>query len=386
MTKNEIAEIKKLFTIEGCTIDRIAACYVGNEKEKMSVMKEAFLSLPEEEVHKYLEILKKVLSGRPGKNLLDLEFPLAEEVEGGKQDFMLTLRNSALTDDDLIDDFYDRIIESYDTVERYYIILVHGGYDIPGKTSDGLTMEDASEDVYDFLAAAICPVKLSKAALSYNAGEHRIAERIRDWVVAEPEKGFLYPAFDDRTANIHGLLYYSRKSEELMEDFIDGMFGMEVPMSAGYQAEVFNHILDTTLGEECAFETVQSIHENLEELIKDSEEDPEPLMMDKREVRKLFERSGVKSERMEDFDWKFDKAVKEALDDEEADPEEALIRASNIPGRQKFDVKTPDIVIRVNPERTDLIESRIIDGRQCLVIKVDDRVEVNGLTCRTVIR
>ncbi len=384
MTKNEIAEIKKQFSPEHCAIAKICGCYVDNEKEKKSVMKEAFLSLPEEEAFKYYEIFKKTFSGTQGKNLLDLEFPLAEEKEGGRQDFLLKLRNSNLEDDELIDEFYDKIIEGYDTVEKYYIILINGGYDIPGKTSDGLVMDDASENVYDFILCCICPVKLTKAALSYHAGENRIAERVRDWVVADPEKGFLFPAFSDRTANIHELLYYSKKSEELMESLVDTLFGCEIPFSAGYQAELFNHILDTTLGEDCSFETVQSIHENVGELLKESADSPEPVLLDKKEVRKLLEKSGVEHETMEDFSWKYDKAVKEALSDEEADPEGTLIRASNIAGVRKFDIKTPDIVIRVNPERTDLIETRIIDGKECLVITVDDRVEVNGLVCRTV--
>ncbi len=383
MTKNEIAEIKKQLTIDNCAIDRICGCYVDNEKEKKSVTREAFLSLPEEEIHKYFEILKKTLSGTPGKNVLDLEFPLIEEKEGGKQEFLLRLRDSALKDEALLDEFYDRIIANYDTVEKFYIILVHASYDIPGKTTDGLTMEDASENVYDYLMCSICPVKLTKAALGYDASENRFAECPRDWIVSDPEKGFLFPAFDDRTSNIHELLYYSKKSEELMEGFITELFGCEVPVSAGSQAEVFNHILDTTLGEDCAFETVQAIHDNLGEMIRESAADPEPLMLDKHEVQKLFEKSGVESETMEDFGWKYDKAVKEVLDNEDIDPEEKLIQASNIAGVKKFDIKTPDIVIRVNPERTDLIESRIIDGRECLVIAVDDHVEVNGLNCRT---
>ena len=47
---------------------------------------------------------------------------------------------------------------------------------------------------------------------------------------------------------------------------------------------------------------------------------------------------------------------------------------------RKFEVKTPDVVIKVNPERTDLVETMMIEGRQCLVIQIDEHLEVNGIT------
>ena len=383
MNKNEISEIRKQLTPDNCTIDRICGCYVDNEKQKRCVSREAFLSLPQEEMYKYFDILKKTLGGTPGKSLLDLEFPLSEEMPGGKQSFLLGLRDSALDDEALVNEFYDRVIEHYDTVEKYYIILIHASYDVPGKTTDGLTMEDASENIYDYIICSICPVKLSKAALGYDPGENRIAERVRDWVVAEPSYGFLFPAFEDRTANIHSMLYYAHKSEELMESFIDGMFGSHAPLSAGSQAETFNTIMNETLGDDCALEVVKSIHENITAMISESSEDPEPLVLTKPDVKKLFEASGVDNEKMADFDWKFDKVISERIPDE-AEAKRTGILASNLDGVKKFNIETPDVVIRVNPDRTDLIGTRIIDGRECLVIVVDDHVEVNGLSVKTI--
>ena len=386
MTKSEINEIKKQFAIDACTIERICGCYVNDEKEKMCVSREAFLSLPEEEEHKYFDILKKTLSGTEGKNLLELEFPLAEEANGGKQDFLYRLRNSELKDDGLVDEFFDRIIETYDTVERYFIILVFASYDVPGKATDNLMMDDASENVFNYMICSICPVKRSKAVLSYNARENRIGERIPDWVVSDPEKGFMFPAFEDGGADVHKLIYYSKKSEELMENFIDNMFGAVPPVSAGYQAEVFNSIINETLGEDCLLETVKNINENVGIILRDHENsDPEPVVLQKEDVKKIFFDSGVDNETMEYFDDRYDRAVAKVMESEDTDNLPPVpILAKNLPGVKKFDIRTPDIVIRVNPERTDLIRTQVIDGRQCLVITVDDRVQVNGLSCRTI--
>ncbi len=384
MTKSEISEIKKQFTMDGCTIDRICGCYVNNEKEKLCVSTDAFLSLPEEEMHKYFDILKKSLSGTEGKNLLKMGFETADEGEGSRQDMLLKLRNSSLKDEELVNTFFDRIIESYDTVEKYYIVLVHASYDVPQMGTDRIMMEDESDTVFDYIICSICPVRLTKAALGYIADEKRIGERARDWVVADPEKAFMFPLFSDRAADIHGVLYYSKKSDELMESFTDGVFGLKEPVSADEQAEVFNNVITKTLGDDISFETVKDIHENVSVMLRQYDDQEEPLTFGRDDVKKLFEKSGVKDEDMRDFGRKYETAVKETLEDEEADAEETKIRAANITGVKKFDIKTPDVVIKVNPERTDLISTRVIDGRQCIVIAVNDRVEVNGISCRTV--
>ncbi|MBQ9360630.1 MAG: DUF4317 domain-containing protein [Lachnospiraceae bacterium] len=382
MTAQDIKEIKKLFSLDNCTIDHICGCYVNNEKEKQAVSKDAFMSLPDEEQHKYFEIFKKTLTGTIGKNILDMEFPLAEEAEGGKQEALLGLRDSHLDDDALIDRFYDSVIESYDTVEKYYIILIHAIYDIPGMTTDMIINEDASEGIYDHICCAICPVKLEKGTLSYDPDENRISEKVRDWIVSDPAHGFLFPAFNERTGDIHSLLYYTKKSEELQEGFIDAVLGAVPPMSAGNQADFFNTVVTETLGDDISLSDVMSIHDNVRVMIRDHSDEPEPYLMDKKEIRRVFERSGIDDEIMEDFDWKYDEVVKDASDDEDSEAE-PYVQATNIPGIKKIDIRTPDIVIKVNPERTDLIETRLIDGKECLVITVDDRVEINGMNVHT---
>ena len=374
MNKKEILEIRKQFTPANCAITRICGCYVDHEKTKKMESKEAFLSLPEEEAFKYFDIFKKTLSGTVGKNILNLEFPLDEEVQGGTQEFLLKLRNSRLEDDMLLEEFYDKVIATYEYAENYYIILIHAMYDIPGKSSDGMEMFDASDEVYEYLLMSICPVSLSKAGLSYSAEDNRIQDRIRDWIVDVPSKGFLFPAFNDRGTDLHSVLYYTKKSEDLQPELISQLLGAKMPMSADTQREIFQMIIENTLGEDGDYETVRNIHGTLNELIEEHKEEPEPLSLDKTEVKKIFEKSGVDGEKMENFDHNFETNA----------GEKSSLLASNIAETKKFNIETPDVVIKVNPERADLVETRIIDGRQCLVIPVDDHIEVNGINVRTI--
>ena len=374
MNKKEISEIKKQFTPEHCALTRMCGCYVDGEKNKKTEMQEAFLSLPEEEAFKYFEIFRKALSGTVGKNLLNLDFPLDTEMPGGTQEFLMKLKNSRLTEEALVEAFYDRIIETFPYGENYLILLVHGAYDIPGRSSDNEEMFDASDEVYEYLLCTICPVKLSKAGLSYDADGNRFGARTRDWLVELPMAGFLFPAFQDRSTDLHSMLYYSKNPEELNEIFAESMFGCPMPMSAGGQKETFNAIIEETLGEDCAYEVVRNIHEKLHELVEERKDEPEPVTLDKREVKQILAASGVEAEKLEELEERYEVTA----------GEQAEFLASNVMNARKFEIKTPDIVIQVNPERADLVETRMIDGRQCLVIGVDDRVEVNGILVKTI--
>lgn len=370
MIKQEINEIKKLFTQNNCSITRICGCYVDGEKEKKTDFKQAFLALPEEEMFKYFEILRKNLSGTLGKNLLNLDFPLKTEAEGGTQEFLLKLRDSKLKDDALLEEFYDKIIESYEYVGNFLILLIHDVYDVPGKTSDGIEMDDASDEIYEYIMACICPVNLSKPGLSYNASENTFQNRIRDWVVGMPEAGFLFPAFNDRGTDLHSILYYTKDADELKDGFVEALLGCPLPLPAGSQKESFQALIEETLAETCSIEAVINIHERLNEIIEEHKEDPVPLIMDREEVKTVLADSGVSNEKLETFDRCFDATAGEG----------AELVVGNVVNTRNFEVKTPDVVIKVNPERIDLVKTKIIDGRECLVIDLGSDVIVNGIT------
>lgn len=374
MNKKEVLEIRKQYKPESCSITRICGCYVNGNKEILAQSKDAFLSLPDEEVFKYLTIFKQTLSGTIGKNLINMEFPLEQEMPGGTQEFLLQLRDSKLQDDRLLDEFYQKIIEHYNYGENYYIILIHVAYDIPGRSTDGSEMFDASDEVYEYILCSICPVHLSKEGLCYNPETNHMENRIRDWLVEAPEKGFLFPAFNDRSTDIHSVLYSSRQAENLQPEFIENALGCAFPMSAGSQKGTFQSVVMNTLGEECEYDVIRNIHDNLNEIIEEAKQSPEPPVLTKPELKRLLSNSGVTEKRMETFDTNFDHIA----------GEKAEFLVPNITETRKFSIETPDIVIKVNSERADLVETKMIDGRQCLVIEMTDQVEVNGVRIRTV--
>lgn len=370
MNKKEISEIKKRFTKTKCSITRICGCYVDAEKQKRMTLKEAFLGLPEEEMFKYIDIFRKTLSGSIGRTLMNMEFPVEQETqEDGTQVFLMKLLESKLMDEEILNQFYDKVIETYQYPENYFIILVHDAYDIPKITSDGVENFDASEYVYDYILCSICPVKLTKPGLCYNAETNHIQDRIRDWLVQPPELGFLFPAFNDRNMDIHSLLYYSKSSDELDLTIAENLLGCRLPLPAKSQKETFNAIVEESLGLECDYEVVKSIHENLNQMIEETKDDPEPLALDKTDMTKLLQKSGVEDEQLEAFETRYDETV----------GEQETMMAANISSTRTFEVRTPDVKVQINPERTDLVETKVIDGIPYLMIEINDLVEVNGI-------
>lgn len=370
MNKKEIAEIRKQFTPERCSITRICGCYVDGEKNKRAYTKDAFLSIPEEEMFKYLEIFRKTFSGKLNKNMLNMEYSLEQERPGGCHSELLELRNSKLTDDELVGLFYDKVIENYVCAEDYYIILIHGAYDIPGKASDDKEMFDASDDVYEFVLCSICPVKLSKAGLSYDATKNRIENRIRDWVVDVPMHGFLFPAFNDRNTDIHGCLYYCKKNDGMQKGFISNVLGCEAEMSADEQKQAFNDMIMDVLCDSGDIRDVLAIYQNIEDMLLEHEFDTEPWLMDKSAVEMILRESGMDGSYMERFDesWNSHFGVN------------ALLPAENISDGKKMLIECGNAEIKIATEDTGLIRTELINNVPFLRIPVNGVLSVNGIS------
>ncbi|MDW2800499.1 DUF4317 domain-containing protein [Clostridium boliviensis] len=373
MNKKEVSEVKKLLNPTNCCITRICSSYVDSEKNKRTELKEAFLSLPEEDAFKYFTIFKTAMTGSIGKNLFNMEFPTSAEAEGGTQNFLMRLRNSQLKDDSLIEEFYDKVIGNYEYAENYYIILIHCAYDIPSKSTDGMEMYDASEFVYEFIQCTICPVKLSKAGLCYNSQDNVIENRNRDWVVESPETGFIFPAFTDRNTNIHGLLYYAKNPEQIQERLIDELLGCVIPLSAKSQKETFQTIIEYTLGEKCDFETVKNIHDSINEMIEEANDESVPLTLDKDQIKQLLVNNGATPEKLEEYDQCYK---------EYQEGENSGFMASNVSNTKSFEIKTTDVSIKVAPDKSYLVKRQLVNGRSCIVIETSEHIEINGIVVK----
>jgi hypothetical protein len=372
MTEKEIAELRRRFRADKSNITHVRGCYVNENREIISEFDESIAMMGQEESEKLLTNLRRTLSGTVGKNLLDIEFDTRQVAEGEAHRLLMDLRNSQLADQNAVERFFQKAIQTLELEGNYLILLAFDAYDVPYRSRDGMRQDDASSEVFSYILCSICPVKLSKEALGFAVRENRFQNLNPDWVVAAPETGFLFPAFDERSTNLYNALYYTKNLQENQEQFVQEIFSSPVPMPSARQRESFQSILGESLSEDCQYQVVQTIQDCFRGMIEEHKASKieEPLVVSKETVRQVLRHSGVAEERVEQFGEQYDAVF----------GEDAQLSPGNLVDTKQLEVKTPDVTIRVNPDRGDLVETRLIDGTRYILIRAEEGVEVNGIS------
>ena len=370
MNIKEIAEIKRRFRAEKSNIVRIRGCLVNEKKEIISCFDQSLALMSLEESEEILALLRKTLSGAPGRNLIDLSFTNAQVLDSEEHRLLSTLRASALADDEAVNTLIDRIRASHQSEGNYVILLAADSYDVPAYGTDGHKKEDTA-NLYTYILCAVCPIKMTKSALGYRITENSLRNVTPDWLVSPPEIGFLFPAFDGRTANIYNTLFYTKDVADNHEALIASLFHSEAPMPAAEQKESFRTILRDTLGEDCSIEVVKTVQEQFTGLITEhkASKEPDTLLVTRDTIGEVLRTCQVDEEHIERLEQRFDEAF----------GKRAALPPENIVDTRQLEVRTPETSIRLPAEMSDLVETRIIDGQKYILIRVDSTVEVNGI-------
>lgn len=369
MNEKEVSEIRRRFRADKSNINHVRGVFVNEKKEIVSEFDQSLGMLSEEESGAILSVLKKALSGYIGRNLIDINFSNEQVLNSEEHKLLSTLRSSELRDNDAVHALYEKILPSIEMDGNYLIMLAYDSYDVFSKSASG---EDGdSSESFSYILCAVCPIKSSKYSLTYYIHENRIRNVCEDAVISAPEFGFMFPTFDDRKTNIYNALYYTKSVSEKREGFINAVFNTELPMPAAEQKETFNSLLAET---ECSFDVVESVHAELSAMIDNHKEsrEEEPLTVSKTTVKDILRTSGVAEDKLEVFEKKFDESF----------GENAELSPQNIIDRNKFDLRTADATIKVDPERSEIVETRVIDGTKYILIRADSDVEVNGVNIR----
>lgn len=419
MRKKDILELKKRLKKDYCTFTKMCGCYVNGEKNVILKFRETFLNLEEDDYFKFLEIARKVLSGTIGNNILELNFPLNEDLINEKQVSLMQLKNSKLKDDSILDDFYNSIIDSYDYTGNFLILVFHDAYDVITKTKDNLKL-DESEEVYEYVLCAICPVSLSEPGLRYYEDEHKIKARIRDWVVNPPTNGFVFPAFIDRSTDVNSVMYYTKNAKDPHPELMEKALGCSSKQTATIQKETFQSIIKDSLDadEEKADKIFMEVQDNLSAMIEEhnaiyEDTDNEPKTLTNKDIQNLLIESGVPEEvttkieesYVESFgddlplaenliDAKVLKANEQRKKEEHLEKQVAILQtrleevkqevaADNDEDNVNLEESNPeyDVILQVKPEKVPQIKSEIIDGQKCIIIPINEneQAKVNGV-------
>ena len=372
MNQKEVRELRRRWQPDRCAVSRIYGCFVNSNKEIISDIDEPLGLMPQADAEKFLSLLKKPLSGRPGQTLLDIEFSTQQVADSDEHRLLSALRSSSLEDTDSRHQFYQTVIDHLSLGEnaRYLILIACDRYDVPHQGSDGDLHPEEGDSVFPYILCSICPVKEGRPELGYFPGDNEFHCSIGQ-IVATPELGFLFPAFDDRAANLYHALYYVRKPEELHPDFVDAVFRTELPMSSAEQMEVFQSVLSDSLEEDYNLEVAQTVYERLSERIAQHEEEPddEQLELSVGEVGAILQDCGVPDDKVSLFQEQCGQQFGEG----------ASLYPNHLINTKRFEIKTERATISIDPAYSYLVKTRVLDGRRYLLIPVDTSVEVNGM-------
>jgi len=369
MNQKEIGELRRRWKPDKNAVSKIYGCFVNSAKQIVSELDASLGLMPLEEVEKYLALFKKVLSGTLGKHLIDIVFSTRQVADSDEHRLLSGLRESGLQDGVLRHVFYQKVIEHLDMGESNYLLLIAcDTYDVPHRGRDGHRGD--SEEVFSYLLCCICPVKDAKPELGYFPGDNEF-HYTANQIVSPPELGFLFPAFDNRKTNLYNALYYTRKPEALHQEWIDAIFHVEPPMSASEQKEAFENALSASLEGACSMEVAQSVYERLSEKIVEHKEkrDPEALTMTVEDVSHILQDCGVEERQATAFQ---ERCAEEFGED-------AVLHPLNLIDAGRYEIRTDKITVSVDPSCTYLVETRVLDGRNYLLIPVGESVEINGM-------
>ncbi len=371
MNEKEVAELRRRFRPEKSNITRIRGCCVNEKREIITEFSPSLALMEEAEAEKFLGTLKKTLSGTLGKNLIDLSFETQQVVSSEEHRLLSRLRSSLLEDEEAVHALYERIAASVRIEGTFLILLACDKYDVPYRAKDGETLEDGSTETFTYILCSVCPIKLTKPALSYFVTQNEFHNLREDWLVSAPEAGFLFPAFDGRCANLYGALFYTKSASDNHPELIDALFRVAPPAPADEQRESFQEVLAESLEKECSLDVLQAVHDKLSGLIEDhkANKEEEPLTISRETVRQVLSSCGVEEEHVAAFEERYNETF----------GKETELPPQNVVNPKQFEVRTPDVTIRVNPKRGDLIETRVINGAKYILIRADEGVEVNGV-------
>ncbi len=372
MTEKELREIKRRFRPEKNNIPKIVGCFVNSNKEIIARISQ-FIGTSDSVVsEKLLSVMKKTLSGTLGTNLCDINFSTKQVTESEQHKLLMTLRASELKDSESLESFYKKVIESVKFEGNYVILLANDIYDVFEKRNEG--EESGSSERFSYVICAVCPIKNAPEALTFKEADSLFHTVSASALLCSPEFGFMFPAFDDRKTNIYSALYYTRSLSESHSEFTENVFGKEAPMPPAVQKATFNECIAETLAEECSFEVIRSVHTQISEMVESHKEAkiPEPLVITKATVKTVLENCGIAGEKVE--------KIGEALD--ESFGTNAELSPKNIVNVKKFELETPDVTIKVNPERSELVSTQIINGVEYILIRATEGVLVNGINIK----
>ena len=370
MNIKEITEIKNNFSNDSgfFTMNHVVSAFVDLEKKVKYKSNINYSISPSGESKLIMMNLKKILSGKLAKNLIEYKFPKDSYSEGGSQRFFYDVLQSKLKDDEASDKLINAIVENVEYAEAYSIFAAHCTYSVLKKNKNDDSMDEADFE-YNFIITAICPTNLRIDDLIYNDKDEMIQRILTsDKIIGLPTDGFLFPLFSDRSTDVNGVLYYTKNAKKPNTSVVDNLLGCEFVMSAEEEKATFIKIINniTTLD----YQTINIINKSIQNLISQNKHETEPTTINCYKLSEILYSSGISKEAIECLPNIYRKYMGDK-------PFTAL----NLVEKETV-LKTPGITVKAENHyiANNMIHVDCIDGKRCIVVDISSNPDllING--------
>lgn len=369
MNKKEVSEIKKNLSDDSgfFTINSVLTAFIDTDKKVRVCKVRPYTEILSDELDVIRDTLKKVLSTSVGKSFIEYQIPNEQYDQDGIQPLLYNLVKEKFQDDELVENFVNRVAQNIDYTPSFAIISAHCTYTVRVKNKNNDFNEDNTLD-YNFMLTAFCQAELSDMGLVFSQDELSKKDNTEFVVSKSANDGFLYPTFSDRSPDVNAIMYYTKTYKKPNLSIIEDILGCEFIMSAQSEKAEFQNILKTVVGDDLNYNVITSVNDKIKEIIDFNKNDTETTTIDKSRLKNILHEVGVDNEKLLALDTVYETSM-----------DKNSFTASNIVDTKTV-ISTPEITVNILQEGVQKIHTSNINGRRCIVIDVDDpSVEINGL-------
>ncbi|MED4402340.1 DUF4317 domain-containing protein [Metabacillus fastidiosus] len=375
MNKKDIANIRKQFKLNNqfMKIREIFNVYVKKESgEIYHQVSQPFEMLEQEAQELFLANFKKVLTGHLDAKLFELKF--RRDAEDSTQRILFEGVRAETTDDweeymlKIVEKMFAHVAYEFDTM----VTFIRGEYQKVTKKRDLESEEGGDDAVYssEFILCSLNKTDQPKKALLFDYVEKEFkSNNAVDPIInlTAPLTGFMFPAFNDNSADVNHILYYGGKVNQPDDYFIEEVLQCKDIITAVEEKDSFEQILKVVVGDEIDSEIISNVYEEIDKIVQENEESESPTL-DYRDIGRILQVSGVENVDTE----KVEQAFKNVVDDVNHE-----IKASSIvPKSIKINTKIADVSI--SPQDLKNVKYITYNGKRCLLLEVDEDVVVEG--------
>lgn len=374
MNGRELAEIRANFMADHLLqVNRVAVAIV-DVKDGIKYFKNTFLGTASVEEYAEIEVvlhrLKRILQGRLNMHISEYDF-LLEDEKNTFRDMSIKLVDCNMSDDDMLRQYIQHIYETVSMPSAQYgIFIANCQYSyLHYKNKSAGVKERGDQQQYNFLLAGFYPTKNKPNDLIYEKAENLIRKMsISEDNITSAMDGFLFPCFSDRQSDVNSIMYYCRNPKRINETITEKLMNCKEAMSSVQERSTFHSLINNVVGSEMNLDFARDLYDTIRQYVEENRLETNAVRINQQLLGKMLWECGADQEIIDRLNENYDKYMGGRS-----------FRAAALVTPQ-MTIQADGVNIKFKKSCDQRIETKIVDGCSCLVIKLESpTLSVNGL-------